>query len=338
LNCRWRGATYAACAACRALTLFTSSMIDITVQNFEAELVHGSIEQPVLLDIWAPWCGPCKTLGPVLEKLEVAYAGRFRLGKLNSDEQPEIAGQLSQMFGVRSIPFCVLFKEGQPIDGFVGALPEAQVRQFLDKHVPSADEMAAEEEVDEAQALLAAGDTDSALERLQEAVAIDPANDAARYDYLRALLTESRVADGRRAFDPVAGKLLLDPRLAAVGLWLEACERAPTARPPEALAAAIAADKRDFDARYELAQTHFAAQRFTEAMDELLEIVMRDKSWRDELARKTYVAILELMTKPAPKPAAAEAKGTLEVAGKASVAPADPLLDQYRRKLSMALF
>jgi putative thioredoxin len=322
----------------RALTLFTSPMIDITVQNFEAELVHGSIEQPVLLDIWAPWCGPCKTLGPVLEKLEVAYAGRFRLGKLNSDEQPEIAGQLSQMFGVRSIPFCVLFKEGQPIDGFVGALPEAQVRQFLDKHVPSADAMAAEEEVDEAQALLAAGDTDSALERLQEAVAIDPANDAARYDYLRALLTVGRVEDARRAFDPVAGKLLLDPRLAAVGLWLEACERAPTARSPEALAAAIAANKRDFDARYELAQTHFAGQRLTEAMDELLEIVMRDKGWRDELARKTYVAILELMTKPAPKPAAAEAKGTLEVAGKASVAPADPLLDQYRRKLSMALF
>ena len=313
-------------------------MIDITVQNFEAELVHGSIEQPVLLDIWAPWCGPCKTLGPVLEKLEVAYAGRFRLGKLNSDEQPEIAGQLSQMFGVRSIPFCVLFKEGQPIDGFVGALPEAQVRQFLDKHVPSADEMAAEEEVDEAQALLAAGDTDSALERLQEAVAIDPANDTARYDYLRALLTVGRVADARRAFDPVAGKMLLDPRLAAAGLWLEACERAPAARPPAALAAAIGADKRDFDARYELAQTHFAAQRFTEAMDELLEIVMRDKSWRDELARKTYVAILELMAKPAPKPAPAEAKGALEVAGKASLAPSDPLLDQYRRKLSMALF
>ncbi|MFL6661687.1 MAG: thioredoxin family protein, partial [Rhizobacter sp.] len=82
----------------------------ITHQNFETELINASLEQPVLLDIWAPWCGPCKTLGPVLEKLEVAYAGRFRLGKLNADEQPEIASQLSQMFGVRSIPFCVLFK------------------------------------------------------------------------------------------------------------------------------------------------------------------------------------------------------------------------------------
>ncbi len=118
--------------------------MDITLKNFEAELITGSSQQPILLDIWAPWCGPCKALGPLLEKLEVAYAGRFRLAKLNSDDQPDIAGQLSQMFGVRSIPFCVMFKDGQPVDGFVGALPEAQIREFLDRHVPSADEMAAE--------------------------------------------------------------------------------------------------------------------------------------------------------------------------------------------------
>jgi putative thioredoxin len=314
-------------------------MIDITAQNFESELVTASQQQPVLLDIWAPWCGPCKTLGPVLEKLETAYAGRFRLGKLNADEQPEIASQLSQMFGVRSIPFCVLFKDGQPLDGFVGALPEAQVRQFLDKHVPSAEEAAADEEVSEAQALLAEGDPQSALERLQEAMAIDPGNDAARYDYLRALLMAGRVAEARRAFEPVAKKVMLDARLAAVGHWLAACEKTAGARPADALAAAIAANKRDFDARFELAQTHFAAQRFTQAMDELLEIVMRDKSWNSELARKTYVAILELMTKAAPKSAGAEAKkGTLEVTGKTVVASADPLVDQYRRKLSMALF
>ena len=312
-------------------------MIDITVQNFEAELVHASVQQPVLLDIWAPWCGPCKTLGPILEKLETAYAGRFRLGKLNADEQPEIAAQLSQMFGVRSIPFCVLFKDGQPLDGFVGALPEAQVRQFLDKHVPSAEAAAAEEEVSEAQTLLAEGDAERALERLQEAVAIDPANDGARYDYVRALLLAGRVADARRAFEPVVGKAL-DARLTAVGHWLAACEKASAARPADTLAAAIAANKRDFDSRFELAQTHFAAQRFTQAMDELLEIVMRDKSWNSELARKTYVAILELMAKPAPKPVAAQAKGALELSGKNVVASADPVVDQYRRKLSMALF
>src|SRR5437762_7213773 len=133
-------------------------MIDITLKNFESDLINDSMQQPVLLDIWAPWCGPCKALGPLLEKLEVAYAGRFKLAKLNSDEQPEISGQLSQMFGVRSIPFCVMFKEGQPVDGFVGALPEAEIRKFLDKHVPTAEEAEAEEDVQEAGALLAAGD------------------------------------------------------------------------------------------------------------------------------------------------------------------------------------
>jgi putative thioredoxin len=211
-------------------------MIDITVKNFETELIQNSLKQPVLLDIWAPWCGPCKALGPVLEKLETAYAGRFKLAKLNSDEQPEIAGQLSQMFGVRSIPFCVLFDKGQPIDGFVGALPESQVRAFLDRHVPSAEAAAADEEIEQAQALLAEGDTDQALERLQEAVAIDPANDSARFDYVRALLAVGRVADARRAFEPVASKAfdqnIPNPRLAAVGQWLAACERAPKARPP----------------------------------------------------------------------------------------------------------
>ncbi|HEY0858511.1 MAG TPA: co-chaperone YbbN [Albitalea sp.] len=314
-------------------------MIDISLQNFEADLINSSMQQPVLLDIWAPWCGPCKTLGPVLEKLEVAYAGRFKLAKLNSDEQGEIAGQLSQMFGVRSIPFCVMFKGGQPVDGFVGALPEGEVRKFLDKHVPSVEELAANEEVQEAQELLAEGDTHSALERLQEAVAINPGNDAARVDYLRALISAGRLEDARRVYEPVAGKMMLDARLVACGHWLDACEKAAGARSPEQLAAAIAVNKRDFDARFELAQIHFAAQRFTQAMDELLEIIMRDKSWNDEAARKNYVAILELMGKPAaPNAEAAAPKGTLEVAGKVTATPADPVVDQYRRKLSMALF
>ena len=316
-------------------------MLDITHQNFEAELINASLVQPVLLDIWDPWCGPCKTLGPVLEKLEVAYAGRFRLGKLNSDDQPEIAAQLSQMFGVRSIPFCVLFKGGQPVDGFVGALPEAEVRKFLDKHVPTADEAAAEEEVLAAEELMAEGDSTSALEKLQAAVATNPANDAARYDYLRALLQAGDVEGARRAFEPVAAKVLLDPRLAAAGHWIAASEAAATARPVDTLQALLATNKRDFDARFELAQRHFAAQRFTEAMDELLEIVMRDKSWRDELARKTYVAILEAMAKPAapkPKAEAAAPKGALEVAGKMVTTSSDPVIDAYRRKLSMALF
>lgn len=318
-------------------------MTDITIQNFESELLQASMQQPVLLDIWAPWCGPCKALGPLLEKLEVAYAGRFKLTKLNSDEQPEIASQLSQAFGVRSIPFCVMFAGGQPVDGFVGALPEAQIREFLDKHVPSAEAMEAEEELAQAEDLLADGDTEAALQRLQEALAKDPGNDVARFDFVRALLELGHTAAAAEAFAPVAAKaadtLTPSPRLAALGLWLRACEALPQARSAEALAQAIAANKRDFEARYELAQALMAGRQFTAAMDELLEIIMRDKAWNGELARKTYVAILELMTKPAPKPAAAEVKkGSLEIAGRAHVEPSDPVLDQYRRKLSMALF
>ena len=189
-------------------------MLDITHQNFEAELINASMQQPVLLDIWAPWCGPCKTLGPVLEKLETRLRRvASRSAKLNADEQPEIASQLSQMFGVRSIPFCVLFKGGQPVDGFVGALPEGEVRKFLDKHVPSAEEMAAEEDALEAEELLAEGDTASALEKLQAAVATNPANDGARYDYLRALLNAGDLDE--RAPGLRAGRLEGDARRAA---------------------------------------------------------------------------------------------------------------------------
>src|SRR5436305_828299 len=197
-------------------------MQDITHQNLEADLVNASLAQPVLLDIWAPWCGPCKTLGPTLEKLETAYGGRFKLVKLNADDEPEIAQQLSQMFGVRSIPVWVLFKGGRPVDGFVGALPESEVRKFLDKHVPSADEQAAEEDVQAAQELLDEGDTDTALDRLQAALATNPANDTARYDYLRALLSAGRVGEARAAFDPVATNPVLDARLVAAGHWIAA--------------------------------------------------------------------------------------------------------------------
>jgi len=313
-------------------------MIDITLQNFETDLIQASAATPVLLDIWAPWCGPCRTLGPLLEKLEVAYGGRFKLAKLNSDEQPEIAGQLSQAFGVRSIPFCVLFDKGAPVDGFVGAQPEAQIRQFLDRHVPTEVESEADAQADAAEKLEAEGDVEAALAKLQQAVALAPGNDTARCDYVKLLLELGRAPQARMAFEPMAGKTPAVPRIAALGLWLAACEKATSARSLAALDAAIAVNKRDFDARYELAQTHFAAARFTNAMDVLLEIVMRDKEWNEQLARRTYVAILELMTKPAPKPAPEQAKGTLEVAGKAIAASGDPVVDQYRRKLSMALF
>jgi len=316
-------------------------MIDITLANFEAELIQGSMTQPVLLDIWAPWCGPCKQLGPVLERLETAYAGRFKLAKLNSDEVPEIASQLSQMFGVRSIPFCVLFSQGQPVDGFVGALPEAQVREFLDRHVPTGEMVEAADELAEAEQLAAQGDLEAALAHLAQAVEADPSNEVARFDYVRALLELELLQDAVAAFAPVAARasdtITPHARFAALAAWIAAIEASRGADLP-AIQAAIQANKRDFQARFALAQTRLAAQDFTGAMDELLEIIMRDKAWNGEAARKLYVAILELLTRPAPKAQAAEAKGTLELSGRAAVLAGDPIVDQYRRKLSMALF
>jgi putative thioredoxin len=325
-------------------------MIDITLQNFQQELIDDSLAQPVLLDIWAEWCGPCKQLGPMLEKLEAAYGGRFKLAKLDADKVPQLAQQLSQMFGVRSIPFCILFSGGQPVDAFVGALPEAEVRQFLDKHVPSEDELASAAAAEAAQeAVGMEGGAVSAIDKLREALAINPANDDARFEYVKLLLEEGLLNEARMAFEPLAAKsskALPVPRIDALGAYLGACMAAQHARSAEELTAAIEVNKRDFAARYELAQLRFAQRRFEAALEELLEILMRDKAWNDNAARKLYVAILEVLT-PAKKPggkADAATTGTtasgIAVTGNVTAGYDDPnakLVADYRRRLSMVV-
>jgi len=321
-------------------------MIDITLENFELEVLKASLTTPVLLDLWAEWCGPCKQLGPVLEKLETDYAGRFILAKLDADKVPQIAGQLSQMFGVRSIPFCVLFAGGQPVDGFVGALPAGQVRQFLDKHVPSEGAVAAEAEVGEAEALLESGDTAAALAKLADALAQNPANDDARYDYARLLIATGAFEEAAATLEEPLKREPRPLRFDALRRWLDALEFVQNDErgnwPIEQFDARIAENKRDFDTRFAKARALMAEGQWTASMDELLEIILRDRKWNDEAARKTYVAILELLTPPPERAGAGtpgQSAGGIALTGKAA-AQEDPqaaLLSSYRRKLSMAL-
>lgn len=297
-------------------------MIDVTIANFEAEVIEASMHTPVLVDFWAPWCGPCKVIGPLLEKLEAAYAGRFKLVKIDSDQEQQLAGA----FGIRSIPTCVLLKNGQPVDGFMGALPEGQIRAFLDKHVPGEAELQAEADEAEAMDALAEGDVGAALDKLQQAVAADPANDDARFDLVKLLLELGQDDDAKVAFAPVIAKAAGVRRLDALQRWMQARDAQDGVTDPQAqaetLQARIAANRRDFDARFALAQLLWAYGQPTAAMDELLEILMRDKTWNDDQARKTFIAILDVIEPPKPKVAEGQ------------VPPEDPTVATYRRRLS----
>ncbi len=317
-------------------------MMNVTLQNFETDVITASMTTPILIDFHAPWCGPCKSLGPVLEQIEQEYQGRFLLVKINSDEEQ----QLAQAFGIRSIPTCVLMMDGKAVNAFTGAQSASQVRTFLDKHLPSVDILTAQAETDEAQALWRSGDRQAAMHLLANALATDPNNDDIRYNYIKLLLELGGLEEAQAALAPKLSEIPKKLRFEALAHWLDAilfiAENAYATGVVEQFDEKIAANKRDFETRFAKACWLMVKGEWTAAMDEWLEIIMRDKKWANEAPRKNVVAILELLTPPKSKaaaPTSGKTAGSIEVLGKTAT-PEDPqaaLVSSYRRRLSMML-
>ncbi len=262
-------------------------MSDITSQNFAQEVIETSRQIPVLVDFWAPWCGPCRTLGPMLEKLEAEYAGKWKLAKVNSDENPELSAQ----FHVRSIPYVVAFVDGKPVDQFVGVLPEAQLRAFLDRVIPQPAEVAYREGLAASQA----GETAYAREAFQNALAFDPGFDAARFELVNLLLDSGDAHAAQGEFALLSPKAPQDTRYAPLQTRLKATERADTLPDAGALRTVVEAEPGNLQARLDLAQQYIAGQDYEAALEQLLAIVERDRTFRDDVARKTMVSVFDMM-------------------------------------------
>jgi putative thioredoxin len=250
---------------------------DVTEADFRQTVLERSLEVPVLLDCWAPWCGPCRNLKPILEKLAREYGGRFVLAKLNTDEAPQISAALQ----IRSIPLVVLFVGGRPVDQFMGALPEGQVRAFLDKHIG--------EQVSEAEALRqdAAAEADPAVAEamLQEALALEPGNAEVALDLTARLVDRGAFDEATARLEKIAPAQRND-RHAALLKRIELARNRPEGD-PKALAARIAANAKDFEARFALAALQVYEGDFDAAFDQLLEVVLRDRAeWREKARLK----------------------------------------------------
>lgn len=269
----------------------TASVIkDVTTASFTADVIQESRRQPVLVDFWAPWCGPCKQLAPALEKAVAAAGGRVKLAKMNIDDHPAVAGQL----GIQSIPAVIAFRDGQPIDGFMGAVPESQINEFIDKIAGTGNSKAQiEEGLAVAEARRAAGDQQGAVAVYEAILTQDPDNIDSLAALADVLFETGDTAGAEETLARAPADKQDAPALAAVRARIALAAQVAELGDPAEFEARLAADPKDHQARFDLAVIQNALGQRSEAADNLLAIVKADRAWNDDAARTQLLQFFE---------------------------------------------
>jgi putative thioredoxin len=265
---------------------------ETTTQTFVKDVIEESKRQPVLIDFWAPWCGPCRQLTPILEKAVRNAKGRVKLVKMNIDEHPAVPGQM----GIQSIPAVIAFVNGQPADGFMGAVPESQVNAFIDKltkGMAAPGEPNIAEVLKEAEAVLAEGDAATAAQIYAEVLAVDATNIAALAGLAKCYVTSGAVEQAKQTLAMVPESKRNDAAVKAVQASIDLAEQAQAVGPVTELEQKVAANPLDHQSRFDLATALNAIGKRVEATEQLLAIVKRDRKWNDDAARKQLVQLFE---------------------------------------------